>query len=530
MGSLPHQSSRPLLYAGGDGVYAERFARELIESALSKSPDCDFHIHLMNLGTFNPDEAFKMFPKDRVTWTIEDMGPCDKILFAPRRWIRLAQIQWQVERKIILIDTDTIVNGDIPGALPEQFDVVLYDRSEDPWAHQMVMGAFIAISPGGRDFTDFLAAYILHFEDAKIPKWFDDQFNMVAAREWFRRHVPDMAIKDCPKHMLDWTGTHRPECLVWHAKGDLKQNLKFAGSKGVKVKEMSDDFNAEAIAKRATLPDHNTFGLDHLGNMPGYFGWVDCTSGHGTFKMLAGGNDDAVVMRFFWNGSYERTTLRTWAQLAKKVELALDIGAHTGAFSLAAKASNPQIHVISFEPHFMNYGRLTLNLRVNAFPTSNAFMMAVGEKNEQLPFSIGSSLKYLPTGGSIGVLAPGQKGHTTQVQVVSIDSFLAKEHWPKVGLVKIDTEGYEPACIAGMKGVLAAARPMVFFECIQAASGAVVQKSLKALGYKFFEVDDIQDVISPVTEIKPYLDASGKPVDGKVNRIALPEGMTPPWQ
>lgn len=76
---------------------------------------------------------------------------------------------------------------------------------------------------GGRDFTDFLAAYILHYEELGTPKWFDDQFNMVSAKFWFQRNVRSMSIKDCPKHMMDWTGTRRPECLIWHAKGDLKR-------------------------------------------------------------------------------------------------------------------------------------------------------------------------------------------------------------------------------------------------------------------------------------------------------------------
>lgn len=519
--------SRPLIYAAADGVYAEIFAHDLISSALLKSSGCDFHLHLMNPGTYKPDQALAVFPKNRVSWSSETFGNGDKIIYSTRRFVRLAQFMRQTERLVIAVDMDSVINGDLPKALPDQFDVVLYDRPDDPWIHQAVNAGFMAIAPSGRDFADFLAAYILHFEALGTMSWFVDQLGIASARAWLGRNVPHLSIKVAPAHMMDWHADHDPESLIWHAKGNLKQDSNTAGSGGAKDYEMGDKFNAEAIAKRATLPAHNAVGLDELAKMPNYFGWVDCASGHGTFKMLAGGNDDAVVMRFFWNGSYERTTLRTWAQLAKKTELALDIGAHTGVYSLAAKASNSQLPVICFEPHPMNYGRLTLNLRVNGFPTNNAFMMAVGEKSEVLPFSIGSSLKYLPTGGAIGVKSTSR--HTTQVQVVSIDSFLPAEHWPKIGLVKIDTEGYEPACIAGMKGVLSRARPILFFECIEAASGAAVQKSLGALGYRFFEVDDVQDLITPVTEIKPHLDAGGAPIYGKFNRIALPEGSALPW-
>ena len=82
-GTYPHKTSRPLIYAGGDGHYAARFAQGLITSALDKCPGADFHFHLMNPGDFRPDEAFAAFPKDRLTWTVEEMGPIDKILFAP---------------------------------------------------------------------------------------------------------------------------------------------------------------------------------------------------------------------------------------------------------------------------------------------------------------------------------------------------------------------------------------------------------------------------------------------------------------
>jgi tetratricopeptide (TPR) repeat protein len=221
-GDLPHKNARPLLYAGGDGIYAQRFARQLIGSALEKCPDADFHFHLMNPGDYKPEEALSVFPRDRVTWSVEEMGPCDKILFSPRRWLRLAQIQWQVERTIILVDTDSVVNGDIIAALPDQFDVALYERPGDVFIQQMTMGGFLAVRPPGRDFTDFMAAHILHFEELGVPKWFDDQFAMVVAHDWFRRNVPTLVMKAVPPHMMDWADPHLPQSLIWHAKGNQK--------------------------------------------------------------------------------------------------------------------------------------------------------------------------------------------------------------------------------------------------------------------------------------------------------------------
>lgn len=222
-GSLPADNARPLLYAGGDGVYAERFARDLISSALEKCPDCDLHLHLMNPGNYDPRRALAGLPMDRITWTWEAMGPCDKILYSSRRFIRMAQIRHQIGRPVILVDTDSVINGNIIDALPAAFDVIVYDRPDEPWAHQMVNGGFLAVSAGGRDFLDFLAAYILHFEESGRAKWYDDQFGIVSARAWFARNVPGLSIQAAPPHMMDWKADHAPDSLIWHAKGDLKR-------------------------------------------------------------------------------------------------------------------------------------------------------------------------------------------------------------------------------------------------------------------------------------------------------------------
>ena len=139
-----------------------------------------------------------------------------------------------------------------------------------------------------------------------------------------------------------------------------------------------DKLREIAETKRSALPTVNEFGIRDLMSMPAYWGWVDCDSGHSRFRMFLGGNDDGVALRFYWNGCYESTTLRAWALLAKKARFVLDIGAHTGAYSLAALAANPDCEVASFEPHFMNFSRLSLNLRSNGFSTRNAYWLGGG--------------------------------------------------------------------------------------------------------------------------------------------------------
>lgn len=288
---------------------------------------------------------------------------------------------------------------------------------------------------------------------------------------------------------------------------------------------MSDDLNAVALAHRAALPPLNDFPIGQLRGLPPFFGWVDCQADAGSFKMLLGGHDDGVVLRFFWNGGYEKTTLKAWARMARRVELALDVGAHTGVYTLAAKTANPDVSVAAFEPHFMNFARLNLNLRVNNINTANAFMLAVGAKDDMLPFSVDTSADVLTTGGALGTK---NNATTTTVKVVSLDGFIPEALKPKVGLVKIDVEGAEAACLAGMRNILERGQPVVFFECLDTGAGKAVEQALAPLGYRFFEVDDVRDEIVPAAAVVAHLDAKGKPVYGRLNRIAVPPGANLP--
>ncbi len=284
--------------------------------------------------------------------------------------------------------------------------------------------------------------------------------------------------------------------------------------------------NAEALAIRATLPAFNSFLVKELAAFPLYFGWVDCDPGYGKFRMLLGGHDDAVALRYFWNGSYEKATLGLWQQLAKQCELIVDIGAHTGVYTLAARSANSEASVVSFEPSYINYGRLNLNMRINRFNTGNTFVHAVGDKDEVLPFSILMPMDYLSAGGALGTRTGA---HVTPVQVVALDTFISSAFKPKVGMVKIDTEGHESEVIRGMTGLISASRPIIFFECIGAEAGAATQSQLEILGYRFFEVDDAAETITAVKVIAPHFDSKNKPLHSRANRLAVPNEKPIPW-
>lgn len=276
--------------------------------------------------------------------------------------------------------------------------------------------------------------------------------------------------------------------------------------------------NAISKTKRKDLPFENNFNINELSLMPELFDWVNCDVGiENKFHMLLGGKDDGVALRFFWNGFYEKYTLKTWAQLAQEINgFVLDIGAHTGSYSLAALTANKNLNVLSFEPHYMNFARLILNFNANKFNTNNVFMCCVGDENKFVPFSTFSSVGYLTSGGSVG-----QKVGATvnSVQQVALDSFLIDEVIRNIHLIKIDVEGYEANVLKGMKKILGH-KPTIFFECIEKNSAKLTQEILLSYGYNFYEIDDLIGKVKKVKNLEPQFDQSNKLVMHKLNRIA----------
>jgi FkbM family methyltransferase len=276
--------------------------------------------------------------------------------------------------------------------------------------------------------------------------------------------------------------------------------------------------NAISKTKRKDFPFENNFNINELSQMPELFDWVSCDVGvENKFYMFLGGKDDGVALRFFWNGSYEKYTLKTWSELAKKTNgFALDIGAHTGCYSLAALASNKNLNVLSFEPHYINFARLILNFNANKFNTNNIFMCCVGDENKFVPFSISSRVDYLTSGGSVG----HRSGATVNsIPQVALDSFLIDEVIQNINLIKIDVEGYEANVPKGMKKILGL-KPTIFFECIEKNSAKLTQEILSSYGYIFFEIDDLTRKITKVKSLEPQFSQDNKLVMHKLNRIA----------
>ena len=219
-GTQPIPSTRPLVTASASGDYAAKYAAPLIDSVLAHCPGADFHLHVMNPGAYDVAGALQHCPNRRVTWSTEEAPGAGRVLYSTRRFVRLARMLRESARLTVSLDIDAVARGDFIAALNKDFGALVFERPDMPWAHQMINAGFLALTPHGQGFIDFVAAYILHFENAGTARWYVDQLGMVAARQWLARHDAGLTIGAAPRKVMDWNP--ETDAMIWHFKGAKK--------------------------------------------------------------------------------------------------------------------------------------------------------------------------------------------------------------------------------------------------------------------------------------------------------------------
>jgi FkbM family methyltransferase len=177
----------------------------------------------------------------------------------------------------------------------------------------------------------------------------------------------------------------------------------------------------------------------------------------------------------------------------------VDAGANLGLHSIAlAKIASPGATVFAFEPHPEIYGLVTANTA--AYPGVHCVNKALS--NTARAFHMPSVIDWENAGGcNLGTEAsPG--GY--EVQSVALDD-LGIEN---VGLMKIDVEGHELACIEGARETILRDRPPLVVEIMGGQDRRTAPPELAAeiqrridvicdLGYRFEQVSKHDYVFRP---------------------------------
>lgn len=205
----------------------------------------------------------------------------------------------------------------------------------------------------------------------------------------------------------------------------------------------------------------------------------------------------------FWKGitgGWEKISMQLWIQLCKFSDIVIDIGANTGIYALTAKAVKPNAQVYAFEPLSQIFRKLKANNDLNNFNIL-CIEKAVSDKN-------GKAIIY-ETGDdhlSAATMNPETREHgilelETEIETITLDTFIRENQLGKIDLIKIDVETFEPNVLEGYKNYLSVHKPDFLIEVLTDEVGKKLQNIFDGLGYYYFNIDDIKGKIRKVDMI-----------------------------
>lgn len=171
-------------------------------------------------------------------------------------------------------------------------------------------------------------------------------------------------------------------------------------------------------------------------------------------------------------------------------DVVLDVGAANGHISLLLADVVQPTNLFAFEPTPTTFRRLQDNWELNGWPNENLFQVALGAE-ESFGFVPDVPVTTNQVSGSPHGNMP------TKVMIKTLDQLRGRWNGRRVGLLKIDVEGYEGAVLAGSQQLLSIDRPRyVMFESLTGVLPDEIAAILERQRYQIFQLnpDGIPDV------------------------------------
>jgi len=167
---------------------------------------------------------------------------------------------------------------------------------------------------------------------------------------------------------------------------------------------------------------------------------------------------------------YEPAMARALIRLAQPGNVCADVGAHFGYFTYAlARRVDRLGRVVAFEAAAENARVIEHNVRRNALGNRVEVVHAAvadrhGERLKLFAGRNGGSMEWTLSGefARRGGLDDQELPETQVVPCVTLDEYFSPA--ARLDVVKIDIEGGEGRALAGMRGLLAQARPIIVLE------------------------------------------------------------------
>jgi FkbM family methyltransferase len=204
-------------------------------------------------------------------------------------------------------------------------------------------------------------------------------------------------------------------------------------------------------------------------------------------------------LHFSINGTWEVTQTKLIKNLVKKGDVAVDIGAHIGYYTLLlAKLVGKSGEVIGFEPDPDNFQLLKKNVMVNGYTNTILEYKAVSNKLGAVTF-----YRSALSSGQ-GKLHNSDNCEPVQVDAVTLDSYF-EGYERGIDFIKMDAEGAE-ACILQEADSVVRKNPhmkiITEFSPAQLTScgddPAEFLHILSAHGFSFYDIDEKKRRVMPI--------------------------------
>jgi len=219
--------------------------------------------------------------------------------------------------------------------------------------------------------------------------------------------------------------------------------------------------------------------------------------------MLYSVNDIFLGRMLDLYGELSEGEVALFAQILAPGAVALDIGAHVGAHTLAmSRLVGSAGRVIAFEPQRAIFQMLAANLALNAIRNVDARHAACGAA----PGTIAVPRTDIGAEGNFGGVSMG--GGEDRVPLATIDGL----DLPRCDLIKIDVEGMEAQVLAGGRATIARLQPVLYLENDREDKSSALLRLLSELGYRCF------------AHTPPYVGPGnfrGRPVDMFANLVSM---------
>ncbi|MGI8807502.1 MAG: FkbM family methyltransferase [Acidimicrobiales bacterium] len=210
--------------------------------------------------------------------------------------------------------------------------------------------------------------------------------------------------------------------------------------------------------------------------------------------------DSFLEWSLLFFGPYEPEITRLLGYLVKPGNTVLDIGANVGIHTVTMAKLAGAGRVLAFEPHPQTVERLRANLALNGIDRTEVVQVALLDRAGAV-----SLFDSNDSNRAMASLHAYDGWSSTSVEGMTLDDVLQVRAVPKVDVVKIDVEGFEPAVLEGARGMLARDRPALIFEYMNWAwencgyALADTLQMLRDVGYRDFftiETDRLQPLVT----------------------------------